>query len=182
MEPHRYDPGKARQLLKEAGYPNGFDAGEMVGTVQFGFTAEAVLNYFREVGIRARFRTMERAAYLAAQRDKKLKNLLFCGAGGYGNAATRIENYLISTGSFAYGAVPDIDDLFAQQARETDRAKRQALLHRIQQLAAERVLYIPLYALSFHNGVGPRVQESSLGRIPLHYYTAPFEDIRLKGQ
>jgi peptide/nickel transport system substrate-binding protein len=182
VEPHRYDPGKARQLLKEAGYPNGFDAGEMVGTVQFGFTAEAVLNYFREVGIRARFRTMERAAYLAAQREKKLKNLLFCGAGGYGNAATRIENYLISTGSFAYGAVPDIDDLFGQQARETDRAKRQALLHRIQQIAAERVLYIPLYALSFHNGVGPRVQESSLGRIPLHYYTAPFEDIRLKGQ
>jgi peptide/nickel transport system substrate-binding protein len=182
VEPHRYDPTKARQLLREAGYPNGFDGGEMVGTVQFGGAAEAVLNYFREVGIRARFRTMERAAYLSAQRDKKLKNLLFCGAGGYGNAATRIENYLISTGSFAYGAVPDIDDLFAQQAREPDRMKRQTLLHRIQQLAAERVLYIPLYALSFHNGVGPRVQESSLGRIPLHYYTAPFEDIRLKGQ
>ena len=31
-------------------------------------------------------------------------------------------------------------------------------------------------------GVGPRVEESSLGRIPLHYYTAPFEDMRLKGQ
>jgi peptide/nickel transport system substrate-binding protein len=182
VEPHRYDPAKARQLLREAGFPNGFDAGEMVGTVQFGGAAEAVLNYFAAVGIRARFRTMERAAYLTAQRDKKLKNLLFGGAGGFGNAATRIENYLISSGSFSYGPVPDIDDLFAQQARELDRAKRQALLYRIQQLAAERVLAIPLYALSFHNGVGPRVQESSLGRIPLHYYTAPFEDMRLKGQ
>jgi len=182
LGPPRYDPARARQLLREAGFANGFDAGEMVGTVQFAGAAEAVINYLGAVGIRARFRTMERAAYLAAQRDKKLKNLLFCGAGGYGNAATRIENYLISTGSFTYGAVPDIDDLFAQQAREPDRTKRQALLHRIQQLAADRVLYIPLYALSFHNGVGPRVQEPSLGRIPLHYYTAPFEDIRLKGQ
>jgi peptide/nickel transport system substrate-binding protein len=182
IEPPRYDPAKARQLLREAGYPNGFDAVEMVGTVQFAGAAEAVLNYFRAVGIRARFRTMERAAYLAAQKDKRLKNLLFCGAGGYGNAATRIENYLISTGSFTYGSVPDIDDLFVQQAREPDRMKRQALLHRIQQLAAERVLYLPLYALSFHNGVGVRVGEPSLGRIPLHYYTAPFEDIRLKGQ
>jgi peptide/nickel transport system substrate-binding protein len=182
VEVPRYDPAKSRQLLREAGYPNGFDAGEMVGTVQYAGTAEAVINYFAAVGIRARFRTMERAAYLAAQRDKKLKNLLFCGAGGYGNAATRIENYLISTGSFAYGAVPDIDDLFVQQAREPDRGKRQTLLHRIQQIANERVLYLPLYMLSFHNGVGPRVQESSLGRIPLHYYTAPFEDIRLKDQ
>jgi peptide/nickel transport system substrate-binding protein len=182
VETPRYDPAKARQLLREAGYPTGFDAGEMVGTVQYAGAAEAVINYFGAVGIRARFRTMERAAYLTAQREKKLKNLLFCGAGGYGNAATRIENYLISSGSFAYGAVPDIDDLFAQQAREPDRGKRQALLHRIQRIAGERVLYIPLYMLSFHNGVGPRVQESSLGRIALHYYTAPFEDIRLKDQ
>jgi peptide/nickel transport system substrate-binding protein len=180
VETPRYDPAKARQLLREAGYPTGFDAGEMVGTVQYAGAAEAVINDFGAVGIRARFRTMERAAYLTAQREKKLKNLLFCGAGGYGNAATRIENYLISSGSFAYGAVPDIDDLFTQQAREPDRGKRQALLHRIQQIATERVLYIPLYMLSFHNGVGPRVQEPSLGRIALHYYTAPFEDIRLK--
>jgi peptide/nickel transport system substrate-binding protein len=180
VETPRHDPARSRQLLREAGYPGGFDAGDMVGTVQFAGAAEAVLNDFAQVGIRARFRTMERAAYLAAQRDKKLKNLLFCGAGGYGNAATRIENYLISSGSFTYGAVPDIDDLFAQQARERDRGKRQALLHRIQQLAAERVLYIPLYMLSFGNGVGPRVAESSLGRIPLHYYTAPFEDLRLR--
>ncbi len=154
----------------------------MIGTVQFAGATEAVINDFATVGIRSRFRTMERAAYLTGQREKKLKNLLFGGAGGYGNAATRIENYLLSTGSFAYGAVPDIDDLFAQQARERDRARRQAPLHRIQQIAADRVLYLPLYMLSFHNGVRPRVQESSLGRIPLHYYTAPFEDIRLKDQ
>src|SRR6185369_7762767 len=89
VEPHRYDPARARQLLKDAGYPNGFDAGEMVGTVQFASAAEAVIDYFRAVGIRSRFRTVERATYLSAWKDKKLKNLLFCGAGGYGNAATR---------------------------------------------------------------------------------------------
>jgi peptide/nickel transport system substrate-binding protein len=81
---------------------------------------------------------------------------------------------------FSFGGYPDVDDLFQQQARERDRGKRQALLHRIQQLTSERVLYIPVYALVFNNGVGARVAESSLGRIPLHYYTAPFEDIRLR--
>jgi peptide/nickel transport system substrate-binding protein len=50
----------------------------------------------------------------------------------------------------------------------------------IQQLVHERVQYVPLYALSYHNGVGPRVAEPTLSRIPLHYYTAPFEDLRLK--
>jgi peptide/nickel transport system substrate-binding protein len=180
VEPHRYDPAKAKQLLKEAGYPNGFDAGEMVGTVQFSNAAEAVLTYFGAVGIRARFRTMERVAYLTAWKDKKLKNLLFCGAGGYGNAATRVENYFVSSGAYSAGGQPDIDELFQQQARELDRKKRGAVLAKIQKLAHERVLFLPIYALFFNNGVGPRVQESSLGKIPLHYYTAPFEDVRLK--
>jgi peptide/nickel transport system substrate-binding protein len=73
-----------------------------------------------------------------------------------------------------------LDDLFQQQARELHRGKRQTLLHRIQKLAHERVLYLPIYALYFNNGVGPRVQESSLGRIPLHCYTVSFGDIRLR--
>jgi peptide/nickel transport system substrate-binding protein len=179
-EPHAYNPARARQLLKEAGYPNGFDAGEMIGTVQYAAPAEAVLNNFQAVGIRARMRIMERAAYMAAWRDKKLKNLLFCGGGGYGNAATRIENYYVTGGMFSAGSFPDIDDLYHQQARELDRKKREVLLQRIQQLALDRVLFLPIYALFFNNGVGPRVAEPSLGRIPLHYYTAPFEDMKLK--
>ena len=181
VEPPAYNPSRAKQLLREAGYPSGFDAGEMVGTVQFANAAEAVINYFAAVGIRARFRTMERVTYLTAWKDKKLKNLLFCGAGGYGNAATRVENYLVTGGTYAIGGYPDIDDLFQQQAREQDRTKRQVLLQRIQRFAHERTLFLPIYALFFNNGVGSRVQESSLGRIPLHYYTAPFEDMRLKG-
>jgi peptide/nickel transport system substrate-binding protein len=180
VEPPAYDPARARALLAEAGYPNGFDAGELVGTVQFGATAESVLNNFNAVGIRARFRTMERAAYLSAWKDKKLRNLLFCGAGGYGNAASRIENYFVTGGTYSPGGHPDIDDLYQQQARELDRRKREAILHRIQRLAVDRVLYLPIYALYFNNGVGPRVAEPTLNRIPLHYYTAPFEDLRVK--
>jgi peptide/nickel transport system substrate-binding protein len=153
----------------------------MIGTVQFATTAEAVISGLQAVGIRTRFRTMERVAYLTAWKDKKLKNLLFCGAGGYGNAATRVENYFVTGGTYSPGGHADIDDLFQQQARELDRRKRETLLHRIQALAVERVLYLPIYALYFNNGVGPRVAEPSLGRIPMHYYTAPFEDVRLRG-
>jgi peptide/nickel transport system substrate-binding protein len=180
VEPHAYDPAKAKRLLKEAGYANGFDAGELTGTAQYASPAEAVINYLAAVGIRAQFRTMERAAWLSAWTAKKLKNLSFCGAGGFGNAATRIENYMVSTGSYSYGGYPDIDELFQQQAKELDRQKREALLHKIQQLAYERMMHIPIYSLVWNTGVGPRVEEPSLGKIALYYYTAPVEDMRLK--
>jgi peptide/nickel transport system substrate-binding protein len=180
FEPHQYDTTRAKQLLAEAGYPNGFDAGEMTGTVQFANLAESVIQNFQAAGIKARFRTMERVAALTAWKDKKLRGLYQCGAGGYGNAATRIENYYVTGGLYSPGGHPDIDDLFSQQSRELDRKKREAILHKIQQLAHDRVLYLPVYALFFNNGVGPRVAEPSLNRIPLHYYSSPFEDLRLK--
>jgi hypothetical protein len=60
--------------------------------------------------------------------------------------------------------------------------KRQAMLHDIQRLAYDRALFVPLYAWVWHSGVGPRVEEASLGKLPLFYYTGPFEDLRLKGQ
>jgi peptide/nickel transport system substrate-binding protein len=175
-----YDPDRARKLLAEAGYPNGLDAGDYTCDASYANLGEAVLNGLNAVGIRARLRTMERAAFLSQWREKKIKNLMQGGAGAFGNAATRIENYIASRGTFAYGSYPEIDDLFAQQARELDTKKREALLHQIQRIAHERVMFAPIWELAFLNGVGPRVQEAGLGLIEYHPYSSPYEDLRLK--
>jgi hypothetical protein len=44
----------------------------------------------------------------------------------------------------------------------------------------EQALFAPIWELAFISGVGPRVAESGLGRIPLYIYSAPYEDVRLK--
>jgi peptide/nickel transport system substrate-binding protein len=81
-----------------------------------------------------------------------------------------------------YGGYPDLDGLFRDQAAELDRAKREALLHRMQQLVHERAIFAPIWELAFLNGVGPRVEESGLGLVAGYAYSAPCEDLKLKAR
>jgi peptide/nickel transport system substrate-binding protein len=175
-----FDPDRARKLLAEAGYAGGFDAGEYTCDASYANVGETIVNYLSAVGIRARLRPLERAAWLSQWREKKVKNLFQGGAGAFGNAATRIENYVVSRGTFVFGGYPEVDDLFAQQAREGDRSKRAAILNQIQRLMHEKTMFAPIWELAFLNGVGPRVEESGLGRIEYQPYSSPYEDLRVK--
>jgi len=180
VEPPAYDPQKARQLLAEAGYPKGFDAGEFVPAPPYFVIAEAVVNNLHAVGIRVKLRTMERASFLTAWREKTLRGLFLTSAGAAGNAATRVETFIYSKGDYAYGGYPDIDALFQQQAVERAPATREGLLHRIQQLTVDRVMFAPVMDNRVFQGVGPRIAEHTLHAIPSHSFFS-FEAIRLKG-
>ncbi len=181
VEPPPYDPQKAKQLLAEAGYPRGFDAGELVPIPAFSTVAEAAVNYLNAVGIRVKMRPMERATFYAAWQEKKLRGLFLTAAGNSGNAASRVEAFIYSKGSYAYGGYPDIDELFQQQARERDPARREALLHRIQQLTIDRAMFAPIMDLRALMGVGPRVAEHTINSIPMTPFPS-YEDMRLKTQ
>jgi len=175
-----FDPAQAKKLLAEAGYPNGFDAGEYFLDISYANVQEAIANYLQQVGIRSRLRPLERAAHWSTYGDKKYRNLAYTASGAFGNAATRLETFVVGGGQYVYGSYPDIDSLFKDQAAELDRKKREALLFKIQQLMHDKAMHIPIWELAFINGHGPRVQESGLGLIPGHAYSAPYEDVKLK--
>ena len=176
-----YDPAQAKQLLADAGYPNGFDAGFYNCDSSYANLGEAVLNNLGEVGIRTKLRPLERAAYIKAYTEKSYKNIIQAGPAGFGNAATRLESHAVTGGTFTYGTYPDLDALFLKQAGELDYKRREAILHQMQQIVYERAIYAPIWQLGFLNGIGPRVAESSFGRIPGFPYTAPFDELALKG-
>jgi len=182
IEPHAYDPARARKLLTEAGYPNGFDAGDLHPWPPYFSMGEAVAANLAAVGIRTRVRTMERAAFYAALASKKLKGVCVCINAVYGNAASRISQTVPSDGAFAYGGYPDVDALYRRQANETDRQKRAELLRQIQSLLHERVRFAPIYDYIWPSGIGPRVEEPALMLIDPYPWSAPLEEVRLKKQ
>jgi peptide/nickel transport system substrate-binding protein len=179
---YEFDPAQAKKLLAEAGYPNGFDAGDYFIDVSYANVQEPIAGFLQQVGIRTKLISRERASHWSTYADKKYKNMAYTASGAFGNAATRIESYVVKDGTYVYGSYPDIDSLFKDQAAELDRKKREALLHKIQQLMREKVMHIPIWELAFINGQGPRVQESGLGLIPGHAYSAPYEDVKLKAK
>jgi peptide/nickel transport system substrate-binding protein len=181
LYPH--DPAKARQLLAEAGYPNGFDAGDYSVDAAFTNVAEATVNSLQPVGIRARVRALERAAFFKTFGEKKLKGLVQGASGAFGNAATRLEAFVASGGVYAYGGYPDIDGLFREQATELDRKRREAALHRIQQLVHEKAIFAPIYQIAAMTGVGPRVDESGIGLVAGYaFFSSPYEDVKLRSR
>ena len=180
--PHAYDPPRARQLLAEAGYPQGFDAGDIHTDLTFADSGEAAATYLGAVGIRTRMRILERAAFYAQLREKKPRPLVYLANGAYGNAATRLEAWVSASGVYTYGTYPDIEGLIQEQSLERDRKRREATLHRIQQLVHERAVFAPIYEVAILNGYGPRVAEPGLGLIAGYLFSAPYEDLKLKGR
>jgi peptide/nickel transport system substrate-binding protein len=176
-----YDPEKAKKLLAEAGFANGFDAGQLYCDSSYSNMAEVVVDNFAQIGIRSKLEPIERAAFFAGYSNKKYaKGVIQAASGAFGNAATRMASFVVKDGAFSYGNYPDIDELFPTQADELDREKRAAILDKMQKLVHDKAIYAPIWQLGFLNGVGPRVGESAFNTIPGFAYSAPFEDITLK--
>ena len=127
-----------------------------------------------------KLRPIERAAYFKGWSEKKHKGLIHGASGAFGNAATRIEAFVAGGGTYVYGSYADIDGLFQEQANELDPKRREATLHRIQQLIHEKVIVAPIWLNAGLSGLGPRVEESGIGLIAGFAWSGPYEDVKLK--
>ncbi|HLQ35785.1 MAG TPA: ABC transporter substrate-binding protein [Chloroflexota bacterium] len=180
-----HDPTKAKQLLAEAGVPNGFEISQITPLPPYFSMAERIASQLATIGIRTKVNTMERGAYydkLASGPDR-LKGLVMQLSGQPGDAAIRVRENTTCAGFFSGVCLPDIDNKVKQYDASTNLEERSKLLNDVQSYILDNYIIIPILRQAFIHAVGPRIAnkvEDVEGSIPQYVYLGPYEDVQLK--
>ncbi|WP_321923070.1 ABC transporter substrate-binding protein [Paraburkholderia guartelaensis] len=155
IQPYPYDPAKAKQLLADAGFPNGFATTIWVrpnGSVlnpnpRAG--AELLQADFAKIGVKAEIKVIEWGELIKQAKQGQHDTLFMGWAGDNGDP----DNYLsplfscnaVQSGiNFARFCDPQLDKLIADGKATADQAKRVKLYEAAQQIIHDQALWIPL--------------------------------------
>lgn len=194
LKPLPYDPRRARELLRQAGHPNGFE------TPCYNLTTprepnvkemgEAVFAYLTAIGIRCRVTQLEYGAWINLGRratppelDGVLSWMWSQGVPGDPGVpwAGHLHSYQAGTGwgSYSNTSDPELDRLVEQQRLTLDPEQRDTLLRQIARLKRDRVLggfttYRPLVTLAW------RTDKVTFTGWPWPGYYRNFQEIGLR--
>ena len=145
----RYDPGAARKLLAESGYPRGFSA--TVDFTTYGSTllvdaVQLVLKYLKDVGIDAKLNTLEYGAFIARIQSGKYDSM---GFGPYTpflepDGFLFFQYYPGEPRNVSMVNDPVVADMLVRQRRTLDVAKRREIIFEIQRYLAKQQYYVQL--------------------------------------
>ncbi|MBI3078245.1 MAG: hypothetical protein HYY85_14865 [Deltaproteobacteria bacterium] len=175
VRPYPYDPARARQLLREAGYAGGLElrlvsySGTMVNPE---LAAQAIADYLTKVGIRVKHRHVEDLALLAkiwlGAQDVDLMYASWASRGIFD--ADAIMRPLFGSGErYAYVADPQIHKWLDEARFSMDAAARKAIYSRILRHIHDQAHWVPLYTSFVTYGVSNRI----------HYEAPTDENLRL---
>jgi peptide/nickel transport system substrate-binding protein len=181
---------KAKQLMAEAGYPNGFNVAWVTPAPNYYSRGERIVAQLQSIGIRSKLQVMERGVFL-----KRLQGGLkeWPGVQIIMNAARVGGTWSNWYDSFfkCYGfngkdrnCVQELDDKFNKYLASADRSERQNLATEIQREILENYYFVPVFRHAFVNAIGPRIAATKWQDVFPTYVTAgypyPWEDIELK--
>ena len=163
VEPFEYDPDKAKELLAEAGYPDGFEidmACPSDAYIFFDQVCEAIQGYLADVGIETNLEFMESGQYWDLEAEKQLPPLFGDSwSSTLGEAYNRLYGALGGMdASYSAWSDPTIDDYLAEIEQAIDFEERKQLYEDLQVYMQENPPFIYLYQLMTFEAIGTRVQ------------------------
>jgi peptide/nickel transport system substrate-binding protein len=155
IAPARFDLDRARALLRDAGYPNGFLTGLACPNDRFvndSKICEATAQQLQRVGIRVDLTTQPRTTFFPARARREWP----MHAAGWGSLTGESSYFLtsqihtpnpgIGLGAINYSgiSVPELDTLIQRGRRVLDDGERRRLLEEVMEQTMARNLVIPI--------------------------------------
>jgi ABC-type transport system substrate-binding protein len=180
---------KAKTLLAEAGYPNGFEYDWLTPAPPYFSRGERVLSQLQAVGIRGKLQTVERGVYNKRRQTGMSEwpgiNIVFSGARIGASWANWYESLFKCGGRLGADAicVEDLDAKFERYMKSEKPAERQQLAEEIQRDILENYYFVPVFRHAFMNAIGPRIDATDWKDVfptVTTGYAYPWEEIKLK--
>jgi peptide/nickel transport system substrate-binding protein len=158
---YEFNPEKARQLVKQAGFANGVDV-ELATPVNRYILdkqiSEAMVPMLNAVGIRAKLLTPEWATLWANVQQGKVP-FYYMGRGGIIDPSPAIQQYFETGGSPRIGySNPKLDKLLAQERQTFDPAKRKRVLSQAMSLITEEAPAHFLWRHQLTDGISKNIE------------------------
>ncbi len=159
-----YDPDKAKALLKEAGFADGFDMSiyqttNSPSTLKINEAMQAMLG---DVGIRVKIEQMDSAAWSGTRKEGKLGSYVTSWSADYNDPDNFIYTFFAPANSVARSwnyVNKDVQDKLEQARSMTDMAARYKLYQDMEeQIVYKDFAFVPLFHLQHLFVVNPKVK------------------------
>jgi peptide/nickel transport system substrate-binding protein len=174
-----FDLKKAKRLLTEAGYPNGFETELIVGSPGDNVkSAQVVKDQLAKVGIQVNLKPMEMAQYYNKSYSYDYSMSVHTALTGE-EPEEAIRPYYGATATYYRWGNKEIHRLIDEQAKILDLKKRVDMVHQIQRMLLDDAPNVFLYTPVVHYGVQPWVKNYT---VPINAYDQRYEEIWLDGK
>jgi peptide/nickel transport system substrate-binding protein len=135
LDPYPYDPDRARALLAEAGFPDGFEM-DLFTQAAFGHqeVATAVAGQLPEVGVRVNLNVLESGVFANQKQESQLGPAFTSSWSSLGDASQNLIWYTSESTIGKYHLHPEWDELILGANRTLDMAQREQMFHEVTEL------------------------------------------------